>query len=77
MIEDLRQFYKYYKLYKKGKKEMEKFGEFIKEHKNEIIFVSVVMLSYKLGFNKGFNTAKNAMSHVFNEASRTLPVARS
>lgn len=74
MIEDIKQFYKYYKLYKKGKTKMEEIKKFVSDHKKEIIFVGSGLIIYHIGFNRGFKTAKNAISHVFDEAARTLPI---
>ena len=53
---------------------MESVKKFIVEHKKELALATTGILIYRMGFNRGFNSAKNAISHVFNEASRTLPV---
>lgn len=76
MIDDFKQFLKFYQMYKKGKSEMEKIKEFISENQKTIIFVASGALIYSLGFRKGFKSAKEGMSHVFEEAARTLPVGR-
>lgn len=74
MVEDFKQFLKIYRAYKKGKAKMEDIKKFISDHKKEIIFVSSGLIIYHIGFNRGFKTAKNAISHVFDEAARTLPI---
>lgn len=76
MINDFKQFLKFYQTYKKGKMKMDEIKDFIKEHKKEIIFVGSGLVIYHVGFNRGFKTAKNAISHVFDEAARTLPIVR-
>ena len=76
MIDDFKQFLKFYQTYKKGKMKMDDIKDFIKEHKKEIIFVGSGLVIYHVGFNRGFKTAKNAISHVFDEAARTLPIVR-
>ena len=76
MINDFKQFLKFYQTYKKGKMKMDEIKSFIKEHKKEIIFVGSGLVIYHVGFNRGFKTAKNAISHVFDEAARTLPIVR-
>lgn len=76
MIEDFRQFLKVYRMYKKGKMKMEKFKEFVSEHKRELMCVASGVIIYHIGFNRGFKMAKNAITHVFDEAARTLPIAK-
>lgn len=53
---------------------MEEIKKFVSDHKKEIIFVGSGLIIYHIGFNRGFKTAKNAISHVFDEAARTLPI---
>lgn len=53
---------------------MDEVRVFIKNHKKEILVVSAGIVIYRIGFNKGFNTAKNAMNYIFEEAARTIPI---
>lgn len=55
---------------------MDKIKEFIKKHKTEIIYVGSGILIYNIGFNRGFKKAKEAISYVFDEAARTLPITK-
>lgn len=59
---------------KEGK--METVKNFVKEHKKELSMAAAAIIIYRMGFNRGFNTAKSAITHVFDEAARTLPIAR-
>lgn len=62
-----------FSLNRKGK-EMEKIKQFVEDHKKEIIVVSAGIIIYSLGFKKGFNSAKEGMNYIFDQAAKTLEV---
>lgn len=65
MVDDFKQFLKVYRIYKKGKKEMDKFKEFLSEHKNEIAGVAACLIVYKIAYGRGWRDYDCAVRHVF------------
>ena len=50
---------------------IDKFKQFVVDHKKEIIYLSTAVLFYRIGFNKGVKTTENAVIHFCNEISKT------
>ncbi len=73
MVDDFKQFLKIYRMYKKGQAHMDKVKDFVVTHKNEIIFVSIGVVAYKIGFRKGFKAAERAVTHLVTEAAKYVP----
>lgn len=55
---------------------MDEVKVFVKNHKKELGLALAAVMIYNMGFNRGFNSAKRAITHVFDEAARTLPITR-
>ena len=55
---------------------MDEVKVFVKNHKKELGLTVAGLIIYNMGFNRGFKAAKNAITHVFDEAARTLPITR-
>lgn len=70
MIEDFRQFLKVYRMYKKGKMKMEKFKEFLSEHKNEIAGVAACLIVYKIAYGRGWHDYERVVNNVFSAMKR-------
>lgn len=51
---------------------MDTIKEFIKEYKKHILITTVLGITYSLGFRKGFNSAKEGMNYVFDQAARSF-----
>ncbi len=51
---------------------MDTVKEFIKEYKKHILITTVLGITYSLGFRKGFNSAKEGMNYVFDQAARSF-----
>ena len=71
-LKDFQKAWIIYQYYKKGKAEMDKIKEFVTTHKNEIILASVAIVAYRIGFKKGMKTTENAVTHLFDEASKVV-----
>ena len=56
MIEDFKQFLKFYRAYKKGKENMDKIKEWVDSHSKEILLGIFCVMSYQIGFKRGFKT---------------------
>lgn len=76
MIKDFRKAWIIYQYYKKGVEEMEKVKQFIEDHKKEIIFVSAIILSYRVGYKTGFGASERAINNVFKQASKVMEVSK-
>lgn len=51
---------------------MDTIKEFVKEYKKQIIVVTILGITYTMGFNKGFKSAKEGMNYVFEQAARSF-----
>lgn len=53
---------------------MKNFKEFCIEHKKEIVITAAIIFAYRLGFNRGYETADNAMKSLIKEAYNTIHI---
>ena len=48
----------------------DKVRQFVSDHKKEIIYVSISVFIYRLGFKRGVKTTEDAVIHFCNEAAQ-------
>lgn len=53
---------------------MDKVKDFVVTHKKEIICVTIGLAIYQIGFKAGFKSAEKAITHLCNEAAKTMEV---
>ena len=76
MFDDFKQAWIIYQYYKKGKEKMDKVKQFVSDHKKEIIFVTAVVFSYRIGYKSGFNASERAINNIFKQAGKVMEVSK-